>query len=217
MSRNLLLGLVACLILAAGLGTAEAAPAYNHNQVYDDHPVRSSCTGKPCGYRSRYPTGDCGCACNGCGRCECDPNCCQCGPTGCGCCGCVAGGYGYGWQGKRRISYQQQKDLFYNYYVGPGPSGTVAQLYESPLPTPAFVGQTYITYQPFMPHEYLYRHKRAYYTYNGGSGWTRTNVRYRTSGDLVQHWLFGLYGDRNSRFTDSLNDSVSGLNRCGRR
>ncbi len=195
MSRNLLLGLVACLILAAGLDTAEAAQTYNRNQVYNDHPLRSSCSGKPCGYRSRYPVGDCGCACNGCG-CECDPN---------------------GWQGKRRISYQQQKDLFYNYYAGPGPSGTVAQLYESPLPTPAFVGQTYITYQPFMPHEYLYRHKRAYYTYNGGAGWTRTNVRYRTSGDLIQHWLFGLYGDRNSRFTDSLNDSVSGLNRLGRR
>ena len=26
-----------------------------------------------------------------------------------------------GWDGKRRISYQQQKDLFYNYYAQPGP------------------------------------------------------------------------------------------------
>jgi hypothetical protein len=26
-----------------------------------------------------------------------------------------------GWNGKRHISYQQQKDLFYNYYAQPGP------------------------------------------------------------------------------------------------
>ena len=26
-----------------------------------------------------------------------------------------------GWDGKRHISYQQQKDLFYNYYAQPGP------------------------------------------------------------------------------------------------
>ena len=85
-----------------------------------------------------------------------------------------------GWQGTRRVSYQAQNDLFYNYYVGPGPSGTTAQLYESPLPTPPFVGHTWITYQPFMPHEYLWRHQRSYYTYNPGAGWTRTNVRYGT-------------------------------------
>lgn len=85
-----------------------------------------------------------------------------------------------GWDGTRPLSYQAQKDLFYNYYVGPGPSGTAAQLYVSPLPVPAFVGHTYVTYQPFMPHEYLYRHQRSYYTYNQGAGWTRTNVRYNT-------------------------------------
>ena len=123
----------------------------------------------------------------------------------------------HGWDGKREISYQQQKDLFYNYYVGPGPSGTTAAMYESPLPTPAFVGHTWTTYQPFMPHEYLYRHTRSYYTYNEGAGWTRTKVRYRTAGSMLQRWLFMNHGDRGSRFTESLNDSVSGLNRCGRR
>ena len=86
-----------------------------------------------------------------------------------------------GWDGKRRISYQQQKDLFYNYYAQPGPFyNTPSQMYVSPLPVPANVGHTYTTYQPFMPHEYTYRHQRAYYTYNRGSGWTRTNVRYGT-------------------------------------
>jgi len=86
-----------------------------------------------------------------------------------------------GWDGKRRISYQQQKDLFYNYYAQPGPFyNTPSQMYVSPLPVPAHVGHTYTTYQPFMPHEYMYNHQRAYYTYNRGAGWTRTNVRYGT-------------------------------------
>jgi hypothetical protein len=124
---------------------------------------------------------------------------------------------GHGWEGKRRISYQHQKDLFYNYYVGPGPSGTVAQLYESPRPVPPHVGHTYVTYQPFMPHEYLYKHQRAYYTYNEGAGWTRTKVRYHTCGQGCQHCLFKLYGPPESRFTDSLGDELSGVNRFGRR
>ena len=93
-----------------------------------------------------------------------------------------------GWQGKRRISYQRQKDLFYNEYVGPGPCGAVASMYPAPLPVPPSVGHTYVTYQPLMPHEYLYRHQRGYYTYNYGAGWTRTNVRYGTAGNLWQDW-----------------------------
>ena len=73
----------------------------------------------------------------------------------------------HGWDGKRQISYQQQKDLFYNYYAQPGPFyNTPAQMYVSPLPVPANVGHTYMTYQPFMPHEYMYHHNRSYYTYN---------------------------------------------------
>jgi hypothetical protein len=88
-----------------------------------------------------------------------------------------------GWDGKRRISYQQQKDLFYNYYAQPGPfGGAGAELYVAPRPVPPFVGHTWVTYQPFYPHEFLYRHKRAYYTYNPGAGWRRTNVRYGTFG-----------------------------------
>ena len=86
-----------------------------------------------------------------------------------------------GWDGKRHISYQQQKDLFYNYYAQPGPyNGAAAQMYVSPRPVPANVGHTYVTYQPFMPHEYLYKHERSYYTHNPGAGWRRTNVRYGT-------------------------------------
>ncbi len=98
-----------------------------------------------------------------------------------------------GWDGKRMVSYQRQKDLFYNEYVGPGPSGTVAQIYPSPQPVPPSVGHTYTTYQPLMPHEFLYRHQRSYYTYNPGAGWTRTNVRYGTFGNRLQDWSSELW------------------------
>jgi hypothetical protein len=92
-----------------------------------------------------------------------------------------------GWNGKRQVSYQQQKDLFYNYYAQPGPFyNTAAAMYVSPQPVPARVGHTYVNYQPFMPHEYTYRHNRSYYTYNRGNGWTRTNVRYGTCGNAAQ-------------------------------
>jgi hypothetical protein len=75
--------------------------------------------------------------------------------------------------GRRRRS----PDLFYNYYVPPGPSGGPgAQLYVAPLPTPPLVGHTYYTYQPLMPHEWLYPHCRIYYRRNPGAGWTRTMV-----------------------------------------
>ena len=47
---------------------------------------------------------------------------------------------------------------------------------------PAFVGHTYVTYQPFMPHEYMYKHHRSYYTHTPGAGWRRTNVKYGTCG-----------------------------------
>ncbi|MBN2475623.1 MAG: hypothetical protein JXB62_13505 [Pirellulales bacterium] len=68
-------------------------------------------------------------------------------------------------------------DLFYNYYVPSDSYGGVAtQLYLSPRPTPPLVGHTYVTYQPLMPHEFLYRHHRVYSRYNPGSGWTQTMV-----------------------------------------
>lgn len=91
-----------------------------------------------------------------------------------------------GWSGKRPISFQRQNDLFYNYYVGPEPSGTAAEMYVSPLPTPERVGHTYTTYQPLMPHEYTYGHKRSWWTHNPGAGWTRTKVRYGAGGSFLQ-------------------------------
>jgi len=71
-------------------------------------------------------------------------------------------------------------DLFYNYYVPPGPNGGVgAQLYLCPRPTPPLVGHTYITYQPLMPHEFLYRHHRVYKTKHEDAPKTRTSVHWR--------------------------------------
>lgn len=97
---------------------------------------------------------------------------------------------------KRSISYQDKNDLFANYQVGPNPSGTAAQMYVSPQPVPPFVGHTYTTYQPWMPHEYLYKHTRSHYAYTQGCGWTRAKVRYRTFGLLLQDWRH----DHNPRF-----------------
>lgn len=72
-----------------------------------------------------------------------------------------------------------QPDLFYNYYVPGGPGGVPAAMYLAPRPVPPLVGHTYHTYQPLMPHEYLYQHQRKYYRYYGcGTGLTRTRVRY---------------------------------------
>lgn len=60
-------------------------------------------------------------------------------------------------------------DLFYNYYPNSYTGATSAQMYVAPHPVPGNVGHTYYTYQPLMPHEYLYAHKRVYYTPYGGA------------------------------------------------
>lgn len=100
-----------------------------------------------------------------------------------------------GWNGYRTLSQQRPNDLFYNHYVGPSPSGTAAQQYVSPLPVPAHVGHTYTTYQPLMPHEYMYKHHRSWCTYHPGAGWTRTKARYHTGGTLLNHAAFELWDD----------------------
>jgi hypothetical protein len=70
-------------------------------------------------------------------------------------------------------------DLFYNFYVPPGCGGVGGQLYIAPRPVPAFVGHTYVTYQPLMPHELLYTHYHSYYRYyDCGRGMTRVKTVY---------------------------------------
>lgn len=75
--------------------------------------------------------------------------------------------------------YYGSPDLFYNYYAWPSCTNVGAELYVSPRPVPPLVGHTYVTYQPFLPHEYMYEHHRTYHRYyNGGQGLNRTHVKY---------------------------------------
>lgn len=91
--------------------------------------------------------------------------------------------------GDCQYRYYGQPDLFYNYYVPPTCGGVGAELYLSPRPVPAHVGHTYITYQPLMPHEFMYHHHRTYHRYyNGGQGLTRTHVKYGTS--IKPNWFW---------------------------
>jgi hypothetical protein len=69
-------------------------------------------------------------------------------------------------------------------------------MYVSPRPVPAYVGHTYITYQPFMPHEYLYKHTRTHYAYDCNAGWSRAKIRYGTYGLRADHWWWTVKGDR---------------------
>ena len=87
--------------------------------------------------------------------------------------------FGAAWQLLSGHAVAAQSDLFANYYVGPSVYGGVpAQMYVSPLPVPPHVGQTYITYQPLMPHEFLYRHHRTYYRYYPGGFHNVTKVHW---------------------------------------
>ena len=71
----------------------------------------------------------------------------------------------------------KSSQLFYNFYVPPGAPGSVgAQLYLCPRPTPPLVGHTYITYEPLMPHEFLWRHYREYSRQHADGSCTKTMV-----------------------------------------
>jgi len=91
-------------------------------------------------------------------------------------------------------SEQYAPDLFYNFYVAPTCEAlNVAGMYSAPLPTPAIVQRTYYTYQPFLPHEYMYKHKRSYHRYyNFNGGLNRTRVTYTPNAlesiRQVWHW-----------------------------
>lgn len=61
-------------------------------------------------------------------------------------------------------------NFLYNYYTQPGASQVTAGMYPAPYWAPPYVGHTYYTYQPLMPHEHMYEHRRTYYQYYGGPG-----------------------------------------------
>lgn len=83
-------------------------------------------------------------------------------------------------QAQAQVRRSTASDLFYNYYAPPGGcQGVAAAMYPCPRPTPPLVGHTYVTYQPLLPHEFLYQHARVYWRHNPGAGYTRTSVRWR--------------------------------------
>lgn len=65
-----------------------------------------------------------------------------------------------------------------NYYTPAGYGGISAELYPCPRPTPPLVGHTQITYPPLAPHEFLYHHKRTYYSTNANGGKSVTHARW---------------------------------------
>ncbi|MFZ5830850.1 MAG: hypothetical protein ACOY3P_12215 [Planctomycetota bacterium] len=73
--------------------------------------------------------------------------------------------------------YGQTSDLFPQYYSPPGYGGQAAELYVSPRPVPPFVGHTWITYQPLLPHEFMYPHCRTYTRYHE-AGVTTSHIRW---------------------------------------
>ena len=61
------------------------------------------------------------------------------------------------------VRYRTPSDQFCNHYVpAVGYQGQAALLYVAPRPAPPLVGYTYITYEPLMPHEFLWKHCRCY-------------------------------------------------------
>jgi hypothetical protein len=61
-------------------------------------------------------------------------------------------------------------NFLYNYYTQPGASQVTAGMYPAPYWSPLLGAQSQYTYQPLMPHEHLYEHRRTYYQYYGGPG-----------------------------------------------
>ena len=63
------------------------------------------------------------------------------------------------------------------------------EMYVSPLPVPPNVGHTYVTYQPFMPHEYTVRARAVVLHLQRRRRLDATNVRYGTCGNSCQEIL----------------------------
>ena len=77
-------------------------------------------------------------------------------------------------------------NLFQQYYTQPGASSATAGMYPSPHPVPYKVGHTYYTYQPLMPHEMMWQHKRNYYNYYAGAdAFYRDPCNYQSGGGAL--------------------------------
>lgn len=98
-------------------------------------------------------------------------------------------------------------EIFNNYYLQAGMDGTAASMYPAPYHVPANVGRSFYTYEPLLPHEYMYRHDRVYYTPHGtrdnfyadpctgrarGSSYTKTSVIYTYGSNHLSPLPFSL-------------------------
>ena len=82
--------------------------------------------------------------------------------------------------------------LFANQYTQGYANQATAEMYVAPVPTPAWVGHTYYTYQPLYPHEMMYAHTHRYHSYyDGGRGLNSTKVHYGPSISSVLRGKFG--------------------------
>ncbi len=78
--------------------------------------------------------------------------------------------------------YANAPRLFVNQYTQGYANQATAEMYVAPVPTPAWVGHTYYTYQPLYPHEMMYTHHRRYHSYyDNGRGLNSTKVHYSPS------------------------------------
>lgn len=100
-------------------------------------------------------------------------------------------------------------DVGYNYYGHPGTGVETSSMYPAPHPTPAIAGHTMYTYQPLMPHEHMYAHKRTYYTpyagadsfyrdpycnaYQPGMAYNKTTVNWQSGNNHFAPSMFGHY------------------------
>ncbi|QDV71032.1 hypothetical protein Poly24_47650 [Rosistilla carotiformis] len=98
-----------------------------------------------------------------------------------------------GQQGPYIPKQYAQPDLFYNYYSN-GQNQVNAEMYIAPGPVPAFVGHTWVPYQPFMPHNYLYQHKDRYHNhYDYGRGTNRTKATYRVAPKQYAQTMYNFF------------------------
>ncbi len=79
-------------------------------------------------------------------------------------------------------SANAQEPITYSNFYSNGANQATAQMYISPVPVPAWVGHTYMTYQPLYPHHYIYSHTSRFHNYyDNGRGLNRTKVHYSTA------------------------------------
>lgn len=98
-----------------------------------------------------------------------------------------------GQQGPYIPKQYAQPDLFYNYYSN-GQNQVNAEMYLAPGPVPAFVGNTWVPYQPLMPHNYLYQHQDRYHNhYDYGRGTNRTKATYRAAPKQYVQTMYNIF------------------------